>query len=207
MKKIISVICIIAAAMLVLTACKKTENKQPEPTKGFDPSQVKAMGDILIYENEGDYQEAYSEKKFVYVFTVNGLYYRASADLPKEVSEAIWADESGEDRDQKVRDLLSSLKVTSFENLSEKIPAQAELDKLVGKTGKELFDDGWTYWSYNLEDMEAGMNHGAFSYMVRFQYDGEQMVNSDDFDFYKEFKDLPVKSVKFEGLGDAANPE
>ena len=42
--------------MLVLTACKKTENKQPEPTKGFDPSQVKTMGDILIYENEGDYQ-------------------------------------------------------------------------------------------------------------------------------------------------------
>ena len=81
---------------------------------------------------------------------------------------------------------------------------QEELDKNVGKTGQELFDDGWTYWYYNLEDMEAGLYYKDFAYTVRFEYDGEPMVNSDDFDFYEEFKDLKVSSVTFDGLGDAA---
>ncbi|MBR1454413.1 MAG: hypothetical protein IJ593_07185, partial [Lachnospiraceae bacterium] len=67
----------------------------------------------------------------------------------------------------------------------------------------ELFDNDWTYSYYNLEDMEAGLNHGTFSYAVRFNYDGPQMINSDDFDFYKEFADLTIKSVTVSGIGDA----
>ena len=58
--------------------------------------------------------------------------------------------------------------------------------------------------SYNLEDMEAGLYHGPFSFNVKFAYDGEQMENTDDFDFYEEFKDLKVSSVTYEGLGDAS---
>ena len=45
----------------------------------------------------------------------------------------------------------------------------------------------------------------TFAYIVKFAYDGEPMVNSDDFDFYKAFKDLPVTSVTYDGIGDAAN--
>ena len=109
--------------------------------------------------------------------------------------------------DAAVEKLLAPLEVTSLTNLSEQIPPQEELDKLVGKTGQELFDDGWTYWFYDLDEMKAGLNSGLFAYEVLFDYDGEPMENTDDFDFYEEFKDLKVKSVTFTGLGDAANPD
>ena len=53
--------------------------------------------------------------------------------------------------------------------------------------------------------MEAGRNHGPVADIVEGAYDGEPMVNSDDFDFYEAFKNLPVTSVTYDGIGDAAN--
>ena len=174
----------------------------------FDPSQVKVLGDVFPYAGEGDLQEAYTETQYVIVFTEDDNYYRVYADLPKDVSEAIWAiDFDDEDKDQKIRDLISPLEISKLENLTEQIPPQEELDKLVGKTGQELFDDGWEYWYYDLDEMEAGLNYGPFSYTGLVDYDGPKMKNSDDFDFYAEFKDLTVKSVAFEGIGDATDLE
>ena len=56
---------------------------------------------------------------------------------------------------------------------------------------------------YNVEDMVAGLYHGAYLYDVAFSYDGPKMVNTEDFDFYKEFADLKVKSIKFSDIGNA----
>ena len=215
MKKIIILVCVITAAIFMLTACKKTEPVQNGSSASsenagstaasvssgsFDPSAVKTMGDILPYE-------AYSEKQFVYVFEADGVYYRAKAALTKEAADMVWGEEYDEERDQKVRELISKLEIDSIENLSEQVPTQEELDKLIGKTGQELFDDGWTDFGYDLSEMNANMYHGDFAYIVHFEYEGEQMVNTDDFDFYEAFKDLKVGSVKFDGLGNAANPE
>ena len=222
MKKIIILVCVITAAIFMLTACKKTEPVQNGSSASsenagstaasvssgsFDPSAVKTMGDILPYEETGNYQEAYSEKQFVYVFVADGVYYRAKAALTKEAADMVWGEEYDEERDQKVRELISKLEIDSIENLSEQVPTQEELDKLIGKTGQELFDDGWTDFGYDLSEMNANMYHGDFAYIVHFEYEGEQMVNTDDFDFYEAFKDLKVGSVKFDGLGNAANPE
>ncbi len=206
MKKNLSLFCVIAVVLALLAGCGAAETSGNDATGGFDPARLKTVGDVytLIGENNDNSQEGYSETKYVCVFSADGVYYRVYADLTKDVSEAVWAIEfDDEARDRKIRDLLSPLTLVSVENLSEQIPPQAELDKLAGKTGKELFDDGWTYWYYNLDDMEAGLNHDAFSYSVRFAYAGEPMENSDDFDFYEAFKDLKVTSVKWEGLGDA----
>ena len=93
----------------------------------------------------------------------------------------------------------------TMENLSNEIIPQEELDKLVGKTGEELFNDGWTDGSgYNLEDMEFWLNKGAFEYTVVF--DGK-VENYDEFDTEEGVKAFTVKSVKFNGLGDATNIE
>ena len=210
MKKTVSLVLAVAAVFLMLAACGPSGSSRAEESSAsgtFDPAQLKTMADVFVYEDPDEPNEAYTDTDYVFVFQVDGEYYRAVAQLPEEVSAALWEiDFFDEDRDQKVKDLISPLEVT-VENLSEQIPGQEELDKLVGKTGQELFDDGWDYWYYNLEDMEAGMNYGPFSYVVRFAYDGEPMENTDDFDFYEEFKDLPVLSVTYDGIGDATNLE
>ena len=188
MRKKLALILVIAMVLAVFAGCGSSGNgngsgggEESSAAVSFDPAQVKTMGDVFAAADEDNYQDLYT-------------------------SEAVWAIEfDDEDKDQKVRDLVSPLEVARLENLTEQIPSQEELDKLVGKTGQDLFDDGWDYYYYNLDEMEAGLNHGPFAYIVKFAYDGEPMVNSDDFDFYEAFKDLPVTSVTYDGIGDAAN--
>ena len=217
MKKMVSLLAAFVLMVAMFTACGQSSPAAPAQTGSeaeteasgkagtFDPSQIKTMADVFEWAPEEVIQESYNLEDYAFIIEVDGVYYRAIAHMPQDVSDAVWAVEyDDENADQKVRDLIAPLEVASFENLSEQIPPQEELDKLVGKTGQELFDDDWTYWSYNLEDMEAGLYHGPFSFNVKFAYDGEQMENTDDFDFYEEFKDLKVKSVTYEGLGDAS---
>lgn len=219
MRKKLSLILVIAMVLTLLAACggsKGGDNGSGGNGNGgsngsaasFDPSQAKTMADIFAVADDENFQNGYTETKYAHVFYVGDVCYRAVADLPKDVSEKLWAIEfDDEDRDQKIKDIISPLEIASLDNLTEQIPSQEELDKLVGKKGQELFDDGWTYNYYNLEEMEAGLDHGPYSYMVKFDYDGEQMVNTDDFDFYEEFKDLTVSSIRYEGIGDACNLE
>lgn len=205
MKRLVSLVLAVLMVMALLTACSAPDSS----TGTFDPSQLKTMKDVFAASGGESNQEGFTETDYVYVMEVDGVYYRAVAKLPKDVSEKIWEIEFDDaKRDKKVKDLVSPLEVISVENLSEQIPPQEELDKLIGKTGQELFDDGWgDNWYYDLEDMTAGLNHGPFGYNVKFEYDGEPMENTDDFDFYEAFKDLKVASVTYEGLGDATNLE
>lgn len=204
MKKLFSLGLALVVAIFVFTGCIKFGNSG---TSKFDPEQLKTMKDVFAYSNSENSKRGYTEKNYVFVFSVNGVYYRAVAELPEDISAAIWKiDFFDEEKNQKVKDLVSPLEV-KIENLSKQIPSQEELNKLVGKVGQELFDDGWTYWFYDLKNMTTGMNHGAFAYTVKFEYNGTQMQNTDDFDFYDKFKDLRVSSVKFEGLGNVTNLE
>ena len=213
MRKKLALILVIAMVLAVFAGCGSSGNgngsgggEESSAAVSFDPAEVKTMGDVFAAADEDNYQDLYTDTTYIYVFYVGDVCYRAVADMPADVSEAVGAIEfDDEDKDQKVRDLVSPLEVARLENLTEQIPSQEELDKLVGKTGQDLFDDGWDYYYYNLDEMEAGLNHGPFAYIVKFAYDGEPMVNSDDFDFYKAFKDLPVTSVTYDGIGDAAN--
>lgn len=51
------------------------------------------------------------------------------------------------------------------------------------------------------------MYYGPLSYIVKFAYEGEPLQNTDDFDFYEEFKGLQVESITYEGIGDATSIE
>ena len=117
-------------------------------------------------------------------------------------------DSTPEEKEQKLKEFVYPLPVATLENLTEKIPTQEELDKWIGKTGKELFADGWdSYMYYNVKDVSAGLYHGDFMYDVVFEYDGEPMENTDDFDIFDKYKDLKIKSIHYAGIGNATNIE
>ena len=171
-------------------------------------SAAKTMGEVINLEGAEFRGRSFTDEDFVYLFELNGISYRAAAKLTPQLSEKLFElDINDSSYDDSVAELISSVEINQLDNLTRAIPPQKELDKLVGKTGQELFDDGWTYWFYDLDEMKAGLNSGLFAYEVFFDYDGEPMENTDDFDFYEEFKDLKVKSVTFTGLGDAADPD
>lgn len=166
-----------------------------------DLASVKTMGEVMGLP---DYGNACTENKFVYVFEQDDNFYRAIANVTREDFEAVAAlDIADADYAKKLADTVSALEVEKIENLTEAIPSQEELDKLKGKTGEELLNDGWSDEGWDLDAMTFYMTHGLFSYIVEFEGDVD---NADSFEIDK-IKPFTVKSVKYRGLGDASNPD
>ena len=161
-----------------------------------DLEAVTTLGELLGLP---EYGYAAYENTCIYVFEQDGIFYRAIAECPEEVFDAVMElDFSDEQYEEKKTELISPLKVTDIQNLTEAIPTQEELDQLVGKTGEDLLSDGWTVSGWNLTDMEFYMDHGPFSYRVIL--DGT-LENAEDFE-QEDIAPLVVVSVTYEGLGD-----
>ena len=171
--------------------------QEAEAAPAADTSEFKTMGDVFSYDSGNN---GFSETHFVYVFDKDGITYRATAELPADVSEAIWAiDFFDENRDAAIREMVASLPILQLDNLTEMLPPQEELDALIGKNVQELLDDGWTFWCWNTEDMEFGMNYGPFSYTLVCE---GTLDDPEDFDESQADR-LTVKSAACDGVGDA----
>ena len=198
MKKTLALI--LAALMLtaLFAGCGKEQKKTP-----VDIDSVETLGDIFSLGDLDERQSCWSDKTYVIAFGLNGVYYRATASLPADVSKKIDALEFDDPKhDEKMEKALSPVKIDKFENLTDLIPPQEELDKVVGKTAKELFDDGWSSSGWSLDDMEFWLVKDAFQYTVKF--DGK-LEYSDDLDIEKAIEPYTVKSIVFSGLGNAAD--
>ena len=209
MKKVLLLTLTITIAIMVFAACGQKETNESGisgNSSDFDPDKVKTMGDAFAYTDDENVNEGFTETHYVCIIDVGGVKYRAVAEMPEDVSEEVWAiDFEDENRTEKQRELVAPLELSTFENLTEQMPGQDELDKkYVGRTGQDLFDEGWVQNYYNLEDMEAGFDYGPYCYTVRFEYDGPRMENTDDFDFEKEFKGLKIRSLTCDGIGQGA---
>ena len=192
----------------LFAACGKKGSNDPTPTNNVpasDTLSVKTIGDALALMGEGESQSATLEKAYVVVFEKDGVYWRVIAELTPEQHDAIFAlDILDEDHDEKEKELVSPLKVTKCENLNEKKLSDDDMTALVGKTGAELFDSGWTTgMGYDLESMEFYLEYAPFAYTVTFEKQ-EQLENTDDFDQEAAVASLKVVSVSFSGLGNSA---
>lgn len=205
---------VMAAAMsvLLLAGCGAKNNapaNQPAETAqasnaSVDVTSFKTIGDIFA-ANPDERERGNTEDTYFIVFDLNGTLYRAYADLTKDVSDQLMALEFDDPKyEEKHRAIASALEIRQLDNLTEMIPSQDELDKLIGKTGQELIDDGWTEgFGYNLADMDVYMNHGPFSYIVRFEKDKDYQ-NTDDFDIIATIAPLKVISVTYDGIGNGS---
>ena len=126
-------------------------------------------------------------------------------ELTPEQHDALFAlDILDENHDEKEKELVSPLTVTKIENLNEKKLSDDDMAALVGKTGAELLDSGWTTgMGYDLESMEFYLEYAPFAYTVTFEKQ-EQLENTDDFDEEAAVASLKVVSVSFSGLGNSA---
>ena len=186
----------------VLAACG---NRNTPTTPVADSLNVTTIGEAMEIAEEDTVQFSTYENAFVYVFGKDGTYWRLTADLTDEQSEALWAlDVFDEEYDAKQKELVAPLAVTKCENLNEMKLTDEELNALVGKTGEDLLNDGWTSgMGYNLDDMAFVMEKAPFAYTVTFEAK-EKLENTDDFDEQEAIRPLKVVSVKFDGLGNSA---
>ena len=201
-------------SVLVLTGCgSKPASTPSQPSDAPISAGSSASADVSSFKTIGDIYAAgadekergNTEKDFFIVFDLNGTIYRAYADLTKDIFDQLMALEFDDpEYEQKYQTISGELPIRQLDNLTDMIPPQAELDKWVGKTGKDLQDDGWTEgYGYNLEDMTFYLYKGPFCYAVTFEAD-KKYENTDDFDVWATISPLTIKSVKYEGIGNGS---
>lgn len=184
------------------------EDTTTEETVAVDVSSLKTLGDVMAIEGEGQ-SSTWNEEHYVYVTNANGAPLRAVVDLTPEIySQIEELDFLDEEYDQKLNDIIGGLELVSLDDYSDQVPSQEELDALVGKTGQELLDDGFTFSAlsmYGGDETVAEYEKDLFRYEITF--DGTVDGDADSFDG-SLVTELPVVSAGFIGLSDGAiNPE
>lgn len=204
-KKLIVLLLTAVCVCAFLAACGNKNEPAETSEPADDMSNIATIGEAMALTDEENIRYATYENAFVFVLEQNGTYWRFTAKMTAQESAALSdLDILDEDYNQKMNELVSPLAVSKCENLNEKKLSDDEMKALVGKTGEELVNDGWTSaGSYNLDEMEFYMEYAPFEYTVVFEAK-EKLENTDDFDEIEAIKTLKVKSVSFFGPGDHA---
>ena len=191
MKRILFLLAVIAL-LFSLAACGGA------PAPG-DTGELNTLGDALSAESSY-YYSSWSPEKYVYVFDNNGEPYRVVANMTQELYDAVSKiDFSDPDHNSKLMEVLGKLPLESVENLSEGIPDQKELDRLVGKTGQELLDDGFSVSGYSTDGdaEEFTLAQGPYQYLVTFNEPAPADAENAEDDGIRE---LTLKSITYNGL-------
>ncbi len=168
------------------------------PEIPLEESPFKTLADVFAAKGEL-YSLSTSPDKFAIVFPVDGIYYRVEANIPADVYEKLDAiDFFDETREEQEQALLAPLPVTRVGNLTDGIPPQDELDVLIGLTGQDLLDMGFTYGTgYSFWDKaEMYLVQGLYEYHICFN---EKVPEMEDYDAALDalMPTLTVEKVEF----------
>ena len=202
MKKAATLVLILVMTVFTFAACGGAD-QGGQTGADFSADSLKTFGDAIALGSE-KVQTSASEDTFIYVFDVDGVFYRATGAIDQALSDEIFNLEYDDDYDENLSKLVSSVKIDKVENLSDQIISQEELDKLVGKTHQDLIDAGWYTQGCDLETMEFWMGYGPFLYKVTL--DGH--VDEEDYMTFNEdedAKDMKILSAEFMDIGDATD--
>ena len=196
---------ILALAVLmmlsVFTACKKAVEGEVPSGETETP---KTLSDVFALESMTGYGYAAIDGKIVYVYEVNGSFWRAIVPLSEEQLEAWYAmDIFEENHQEKEQTFLAPLEIARLDNLDSEKLSEEEQKAFVGKTGEELLNAGWTYEGGDPAVPESDMAYGPFLYTVVFE-SGAEYVESDDFELETFIRPLTVKSIAYSGLAYSA---
>ena len=190
MKKLLILLC----AVLLLCGCAEQTAVQPDTAADSEP--IATLGSVLG-EGAEIYSSAYNEDRYVCVFEHDGAMLRAVARLTPEAYQALRdGSESAE--------LLAAMETESVEDLTAGMPKQPELDRLVGKTGGELLDDGWeivghTIYNDFMSSTVFYLVKGFYSYTVQFD---EAVSVDENFSEADAMRPLTVASVTCDGVSE-----
>ena len=204
MKKLLT---LLLAAVMVFALAACGNSAAPAGSAEAQSGEITTLGDALRMGRETQYVGSWNDEQYVYVFDNNGIPTRVVADLTPELNETIdeiqFSDTLEEDeKEQKLLEAIGELPLVSVEDLSSYVLSQEELDALVGKTGQELLDAGWTdqgsHWDGG-DGLVVEMTQGIFDYEIHFN---ESAEFAEDQSAEEVIPDLTVKSAAYYGFAD-----
>lgn len=208
MKRTAALFLVLVMILSMLSACSGLSAKEegnPAETeeteeRGISLEGLKTIGDLISLEAEWTETSLYQDMGLlVYGFSKNGGIYQARASFDDAFYQAYEDLDMMDDHyEDDYTALVSPLEITEIIDLTDRIPSQEEMDTVIGKTGEELFEEGWYNSGWNLDTMEFYMVKGLFT--CKMVMEGE----TGDYDEFDEddLAGLVVKSVSFEGPGD-----
>ncbi len=172
-------------------------------TVAIDVSSWKTLGDALAAQTD-PLSSGWDEHHYVSVFRAGDAIVRVVGELDSDSYAKIGAvDWSKEDADAQLVEAASAVPLVSAEDLTSELVSQDELDKLVGKKGRDLVDGGWTFQSYYMtggDQTGAYFCKGDLAYMITL----DATVSDDADDEGAAVMDVPVVAAEFGGAADAA---
>lgn len=215
MRKRLLIVALFAAIMaLALCACSQSSASSSASADGsasasaastsaaavameaLPADKYKTLGDAMSVQSDRT-MWTYNSDNFIYAFKDNGKWVRVVTDMKddvyKELSEMKMPDPT------KVQELVGSFEVTQAETYVDSEPVQADLDKLVGKTGADLSAEGYMFDKPSVEDGKTVVNAIKLPYGFKVTFEGAIDDTKTD-DVAIAVKDLPVVSIECQGL-------
>ena len=160
------------AACSGTTADSDSGSSTTEQTADVDISSWKTIGDAIAASSERP-SYGWDENYFLGEFHVDDRIIRVVATSDAATLEQTYDLEfDAEDYDEKFDAIVGALEIVSAEDITDDRLTEDDLAALVGKTGKELVDDGFSFGYYDWYGSEEGcgavMSKGYFSYSVSF---------------------------------------
>lgn len=181
----------------------EASSSQSGQVSAIDTSGWKTVGDALATKT-ATISSNWDDRNYVTIFQANDSYFRIVAAMnPTANEKADAVDCCSFDYDEQVEEAVGGLALTNVEDITGDKASQAELDGLVGKTGKELADAGYTFEKYRVSDGDetrVQFDKGLFSYLFTFDVPAPSLKTKDD---GAAIWDAAVKSAEF--LGAAKN--
>lgn len=204
MKRILLIILAILMIVCVVASCNK-ENKPISKTDEIVAS-FKTFGEVLNNEKINEMGYSTTEgKNFVYIFTIDDVYYNVSGPLSDDVYEKYCDIDALDDNyEQKIKEVLSPVKITKWFNISNTFLSKENLKSYAGQKGSYLLDQGWKICSFDFYDKMFTLEYEYGEYQVECKgtIDVDQMTfEGDPADI---FKDLIIDSVIFSSISNKA---
>ena len=172
-------------------------------TAAIDVSSWKTLGDAFAAQTDS-LSSGWNDHYYVSVFKAGDSVVRVVGKLDPDSYAKIGAvDWSKDDADKQLVEAVNTVPIASAEDLTSELVSQEELDKLAGKKGKDLVDDGWTFQSYYMtggDQTGAYFCKGDLAYMITF----DVSVSEDADDEGASVMDAPIAEAEFGGASDAA---
>ena len=176
-----------------------TENSS-ETGKADGELLFQTIGDIYAADTH-EQEHGNIENTFYIVFDYDGVLYRAYAPMSGEVLNKLMSlDFTKDDYKERYREIAGELEITKLDNLTDIIPTLEELDAWIGKTGRDLLEDGFEEgYGYSLDNMTFSLVRGPVSYLVKFESD-ETHDESTEIDVEKTISDLVIEWITYSTL-------
>ena len=179
------------------TDATSTDGTSTEGFSSKDPETIAELYEAGFSES----QSSFSDAECRILFENDGVYVVVSADMDAaKYEEYSGFDSSDENYDSVIREFYNTLENVKLTDVTDRVPSDAELNALVGKTLGELEEAGFVQDSYSLGSSEAGFIYSNDVYSCSIKVAGyDPDVDADDLS-PNDIKEFVVNSAVFESF-------